>query len=344
MEANHQQPQGQSAAGQDDESLPPPRLIAEYEAGPGLLRQSVAGLSGEERRLRPVAGKWSTLEVVCHVGDCEQFFADRMKRTLAMSRPLLLGADGWLYPEPVRYHDRDLAEELALVDLTRRQMARILKLVPEEAWGRTAVHSETGLVTLRQLLVHAVRHLKHHVAHIEQKREALAAGVSAARMSPGEAAAPDRHEVARRGDFLISTDPALLDVTRTHDFLSNRSYWATGRPLDVFRRALDNSLCFGLYERRRQVGLARVVTDRATFAWLCDVFVLEEYRGRGLAKWLMECVMGHPDLQGVRRVLLGTRDAHGLYQRYGFTPLADPSRFMEVFRADLYKAGSGTNT
>jgi GNAT superfamily N-acetyltransferase/uncharacterized damage-inducible protein DinB len=326
MEIGHQQPE-QTAAGQDDESLPPPQLIAEYEAGPGLLRRSVAGLSALELRLRPVPGKWSTLEVVCHVGDCEQFFADRMKRTLAMSRPLLLGADGWLYPEPVRYHDRDLDEELALVDLTRRQTARILKVVPEEAWARTAVHSETGLVTLRQLLLHAVRHLKHHVAHIEEKREALAAG-----------AAPDPHQVGRRGDFLVSTDPALLDVRLTHDFLSNRSYWATGRPLDVVRRSLDNSLCFGLYERGRQVGLARVVTDRATFAWLCDVFVLEEYRGRGLSKWLMECVMGHPDLQGVRRVLLGTRDAHGLYQRYGFAPLADPPRFLEVFRPDLYKA------
>src|SRR5439155_16247150 len=143
----------------------------------------------------------------------------------------------------------------------------------------------------------------------------------AARTNPGEAAAPDPHEVGRRGEFLVSTDPALLDVTLIHDFLSNRSYWATGRPLDVVRRSLDNSLCFGLYERRRQVGLARVVTDGATFAWLCDVFVLEAYRGRGLSKWLMECVLARPALAGGRRVLLGTRDAHGLYQRYGFTPL-----------------------
>jgi GNAT superfamily N-acetyltransferase len=150
--------------------------------------------------------------------------------------------------------------------------------------------------------------------------------------------AGDPHEVARQGDFLISTDPDLLDVPMIHDFLANRSYWATGRPLDVVRRSLDHSLCFGLYERGRQVGFTRVVTDRATFAWLCDVFVLEAYRGRGLSKWLLGCVLSHPALQGLRRVLLGTRDAHGLYQRYGFTPLADPTRFLEVFRPHVYRA------
>jgi GNAT superfamily N-acetyltransferase len=148
----------------------------------------------------------------------------------------------------------------------------------------------------------------------------------------------DHHEVARQGDFLISTDPSLLDVPLIHDFLANRSYWATGRPLEVVRRSIDNSLCFGLYERGRQVGFARVVTDRATFAWLCDVVVLEAYRGRGLAKWLIGCVMRHPALQGLRRVLLGTRDAHGLYERYGFTPLAEPARFMEVLRSSAHTA------
>jgi GNAT superfamily N-acetyltransferase len=140
------------------------------------------------------------------------------------------------------------------------------------------------------------------------------------------------HEVARRGDFLISTDPALLDLPLIHDFLSNRSYWAQGRSLEMVRRAIENSLCFGLYEGNGQIGLARVVTDRATFAWLCDVFVLEAYRGRGLSKWLMECVFNYPALHGLRRFLLGTRDAHGLYARYGFTPLADATRFMERFQ------------
>jgi GNAT superfamily N-acetyltransferase/uncharacterized damage-inducible protein DinB len=326
-----------AAIQRDDPSLPPAQLIGDYEQGPDLLRAAVAGMTHDQLLARPVAGRWSTLEVVCHVCDAEQFFADRLKRTLAMSRPLLLGADPEHYPGAVRYHDRDPEEELALVALTRRQVARVLRLVPDEAWQRTAVHSEGGLVTLRQLVLHATRHLKHHVRFIEEKRHAFAANAGGDRPRPEQVPAP--HEVARDGEFLISTDPALLDVPLIHDFLANRSYWATGRPLEVVRRAIENSLCLGVYERGRQVGFARVVTDRATFAWLCDVFVLEAYRGRGLSKWLLECVLGHPELQGLRRVLLGTRDAHGLYQRYGFTPLADPGRFLEVFRP----GGSGAD-
>ena len=141
--------------------------------------------------------------------------------------------------------------------------------------------------------------------------------------------------VARRGDFLVSTDQTLLDLPLIHEFLSNHSYWAAGRPQRVVRRSLANSLCFGLYEGTRQIGLARVVTDRATFAWLCDVFVLAPYRGQGLSKWLLQCVLSHPDLQGLRRFLLATRDAHGLYERYGFAPLEEPARFLEVFRHDI---------
>jgi uncharacterized damage-inducible protein DinB len=167
-----------AAIQRDDPSLPPAQLIADYENGPGLLRAAVASLTRDELLARPVAGRWSTLEVVCHVGDAEQFFADRLKRTLAMTRPLLLGADPDHYPEAVPYHDRDLEEELALVALTRRQVARILKLVPSEAWQRTAVHSEGGLVTLRQLVLHATRHLIHHVRFIAEKRQALAAAAS----------------------------------------------------------------------------------------------------------------------------------------------------------------------
>jgi GNAT superfamily N-acetyltransferase len=144
------------------------------------------------------------------------------------------------------------------------------------------------------------------------------------------------HEVGRREDYLVSTDPALLDLPLIHEFLSNRSYWAAGIPLEVVRRSVENALCFGLYQGGRQIGFARVVTDRATFAYLADVFVLEAYRGRGLSKWLLDCVMGHADLQGLRRFLLGTRDAHGLYERHGFTPLTNPERFLEIFRPDVY--------
>jgi GNAT superfamily N-acetyltransferase len=145
------------------------------------------------------------------------------------------------------------------------------------------------------------------------------------------------HDVARKGNLLISTDPDRLNLPLIHDFLANRSYWAAGRPLEVVRRSLENSLCFGLYERGRQIGLVRVVTDRATFAWLCDVFVLEEHRGQGLGKWLVQSVLSHPALQGLRRVLLGTLDAHGLYQKFGFMPLADPTRFLEIFRPAVYQ-------
>src|SRR6516162_3442312 len=129
---------------------------------------------------------------------------------------------------------------------------------------------------------------------------------------------PDDHDVARQGEFLISTDPARLDAKLIHDFLSNCSYWAAGRPLDIVQRSLANSLCFGLYKQRQQIGFARVVTDRATFAWICDVFILETYRGQGLGRWLMDAVVAHPALRSVKRLLLATRDAHGLYSRQGF--------------------------
>ena len=164
----------------DDPSLGPAQLLADYAAGPDVLRTAVAGLTAGQLLARPIAGRWSTQEVVCHLADTEQFFADRLKRTLALDRPLLLGVDPVHYPQAVRYHDRDLEEELALVALTRRQMARILRLVPGEAWQRTAVHRQGGLVTLRQLVLHATRHLAHHVRFIEGKRQALAAASSPA--------------------------------------------------------------------------------------------------------------------------------------------------------------------
>jgi uncharacterized damage-inducible protein DinB len=162
-----------AAARRDDGSLTTEGLISAYESGPQRLRDAVAGLTPAQLRARPVEGRWSTLEVLCHLADCEQFFADRMKRTIAMDRPLLIGADGFCYPGPLHYHDRDVEEEIELIRITRGQMARILRLVPGEAWGRTAVHSEMGLVTLRQLVLHAVRHEEHHLAFVAEKRRAL---------------------------------------------------------------------------------------------------------------------------------------------------------------------------
>lgn len=141
----------------------------------------------------------------------------------------------------------------------------------------------------------------------------------------------------RRGEFVVSTDPSLLDVPAIHRWLSEESYWTRGVPLDVVRRGVEHSLSFGLYaEDGRQAGLARIITDYATFAYVCDVFVLEEYRGRGLGVWLMECVATHPQLQGLRRWMLGTKDAHGLYEKTGFTQLAAPERWMERVNVDLY--------
>ena len=130
--------------------------------------------------------------------------------------------------------------------------------------------------------------------------------------------------------YEISADPARLDRDLVHRFLSEESYWARGIPRDVVERAIENSLCFGLYSGPEQVGFARVVTDRAAIAYLGDVFVVAEHRGRGLGKWLIATVMAHPDLQGLRRFMLGTEDAHSLYERFGFRPLARPERMMEI--------------
>ena len=133
----------------------------------------------------------------------------------------------------------------------------------------------------------------------------------------------------RRDRYTISTDRSKLDIATIHEFLSQRSYWAEGRPLDVVEDAIANSLCFGVYEGEEQAGFARVVTDFATFAWLCDVFVLEDHRGRGLGKWLVETITTHPDLSNLRLFVLATRDAHELYHRYGgFESLPSPERWM----------------
>jgi GNAT superfamily N-acetyltransferase len=131
-----------------------------------------------------------------------------------------------------------------------------------------------------------------------------------------------------RDGYEISTDPARVDLAKVHAFLSTEAYWSPGVPIEVVRRAIEGSIVFGIYRGAEQVGFGRVVSDRATFAWLCDVFVVEEHRGKGLGKWLMECVSAHSELQGLRRFMLGTRDAHGLYAQFGFEPLTDPSRFM----------------
>jgi GNAT superfamily N-acetyltransferase len=140
----------------------------------------------------------------------------------------------------------------------------------------------------------------------------------------------------RRGDFLVSSDPTRLDLDVIYDFLTN-CYWAKGIPREVVVRSIEHALCFGIYESGGQVGFARVISDFATIAYVGDVFVVESHRGRGLGKWLMECIVQHPGLQNLRRWILTTRDAHGLYSQFGFTPVKAPERFMERHQANIYE-------
>ncbi len=134
----------------------------------------------------------------------------------------------------------------------------------------------------------------------------------------------------------ISTDPAEIEFERVHAFLRDESYWCRGLPRAVLEKAIAHSLCFSAFAGGRQVGFARVVTDRATFAYLCDVFVFAEARGQGVSKAMMAAIDAHPDLQGLRRFILATADAHGLYAQHGFAPLTRPERFMERYRPDVY--------
>jgi ribosomal protein S18 acetylase RimI-like enzyme len=139
-----------------------------------------------------------------------------------------------------------------------------------------------------------------------------------------------------REEYQISTDPAKFDLDAIHAYLV-RAYWSQGIPRTTVERAVANSLCFAVLHGKAQVGFARVVTDSATFAYLCDVYILEEHRGKGLGKWLMECVMSQPELQGLRRFSLATRDAHGLYRQFGFGDLSKPDTLMEILRPDIYQ-------
>jgi GNAT superfamily N-acetyltransferase len=150
---------------------------------------------------------------------------------------------------------------------------------------------------------------------------------------------------ASQPGFTISTDPLRLEVSTIHRFLSTEAYWCLGIPLEVVEKAIAHSLCFGVYTvvpnqndgANRQVGFARIITDFATYAYLCDVFILSEYRGRGLGKWLVGCIRGHPHLQGLRRWSLATRDAHSLYAQFGFQPVTNPERLMIIADPDVYK-------
>lgn len=141
---------------------------------------------------------------------------------------------------------------------------------------------------------------------------------------------------ATRGNYTIDTDKSKLDVDLIQSFLTNDSYWAKERTIGQTVNAIENSICFGLFSETRLIGFARVVSDQATFAYIGDVFVIDEFRGRGLSKWLMETMLEHPDLQGLRRWILATQDAHGLYKQFGFEELKHPDRWMEKPAPNAY--------
>jgi GNAT superfamily N-acetyltransferase len=133
---------------------------------------------------------------------------------------------------------------------------------------------------------------------------------------------------ATKNNFYISTNKEKLDIDVVHHYLSVESYWAKNIPLNIVKKSIEGSMCFGVYDNDVQIGFARVITDEATFAYLADVFILENYRGQGLSKWLMQAILNCPSLQGLRRFLLATKDAHGLYAQFGFVPLQNPERMM----------------
>jgi GNAT superfamily N-acetyltransferase len=144
--------------------------------------------------------------------------------------------------------------------------------------------------------------------------------------------------VLSKEDYLISTDKELLNIELIHDYLSQQSYWASNIPKAVVEKSIANSLCFGIYHTAAQIGFARLITDMATFAYLADVFIVPAYRGKGLSKWLMETIHAHPELQNLRRWVLGTRDAHGLYAQFGWTMLDEDAagRFMQKRKINPY--------
>jgi GNAT superfamily N-acetyltransferase len=138
-------------------------------------------------------------------------------------------------------------------------------------------------------------------------------------------------------NFIISTDKNKLDLPYIHQFLSNESYWAEGIPFDIVKKSIENSLCLGIYDGEKQIGFARIITDEATFGYLADVFVDAAYRGKGLSKWLMNVISNLPFRRLLRNFMLGTKDAHKLYEQFGFTPLKEPNRFMQVHQPNIYK-------
>ncbi|NLR79762.1 GNAT family N-acetyltransferase [Chitinophaga eiseniae] len=138
------------------------------------------------------------------------------------------------------------------------------------------------------------------------------------------------------GEYTVSTDRSRLDINAIHDYLSRESYWSQNIPFDIVKQSVENSIPFGVYHGQQQIGFARVITDNALFGYLADVYILTPHRGKGLSKLLMRIIMNHPVIKGLRRLLLITSDAHGLYRQFGFTEIPNPEKYMQVHIADLY--------
>jgi GNAT superfamily N-acetyltransferase len=143
-------------------------------------------------------------------------------------------------------------------------------------------------------------------------------------------------ETVYNGEYSITTDQSKFDLEVIHHYLAYDSYWAQNIPMETVKKMIANSLCFGVCYQDKQIGFARMITDKAVFAYLADVFILPEYRGQGLSKWLMQTILSHPDLQGLRRILLVTSDAHGLYEKFGFELIKNPDKFMHIHNPDVY--------
>jgi GNAT superfamily N-acetyltransferase len=145
---------------------------------------------------------------------------------------------------------------------------------------------------------------------------------------------------ANKSNYIISTDKSKINIELVHDYLCHHSYWAEGISLEIVKRSIEHSLCFGIYSNySQQVGFARVISDFATYAYLADLFVIPVERGNGLSKWLIQFILAHPQLQGLRKFALATQDAHGLYRQFGFTPYPNPDRIMVISNPDIYKKG-----
>lgn len=268
-----------------------------------------------ERKYAP--DKWSVRFLLHHLADAETVLFDRIRRVLSEPRQVIWAFDQDAWAKGLDYSRIPMDLSRRIYDSTRGGVIYQARLHYETEGHREFIHSETGLRTLKTEFDKVAFHNEHHLEQIEL-------------------ALKDYEPSAQQAEYSVSTDSSRFDIEMIYTFLTN-CYWAEGVPRDVVQRSIDHALCFGVFHGEKQVGFARVITDRATYAYIGDVFILESHRGRGLSKQLMQAIMRHPDLQGFRRWSLITNDAHGLYKQFGFTAVADPQRYMELCDPDVYK-------